>query len=384
MFHDINGSPGKRFKPMFLWVASFAAVGTTALLLVKAAPPNIPVDLRKEWVVEWSDEFDLSTLDGNKWTTHEPWYPAGDSDLLGADAYEPADPVAAGLITFPIIDGAKVLSINARNFNTGEANPRNKQLMSAHLSSRSKYENFTNGYIEARVKNPGSDWLWPAFWLLGNGTGSTGDPWPGTGEIDIFEYINDPGSSTHPKQSPFFTMIWGCAVQNDYCKRTKDNPYPSAISHTNWNTYGLLRKDNQMIIYINDQEQFRYDLGDTNTTSTAGSGYGIPAPAKLFTTPMHIRFDLSAGRWSESVGSAAKPGSMYIDYVRVYKERATDPLPTSSKADFNSDGKVDMNDLFILLGNFNKTVPIRTKGDCNGDAKVDIDDLFILLALFGK
>jgi Bacterial Ig domain len=54
------------------------------------------------------------------------------------------------------------------------------------------------------------------------------------------------------------------------------------------------------------------------------------------------------------------------------------------RADFNGDNVVDTQDLFILLGNFNKSVPANTKGDANGTGTVDIDDLFILLGQFGK
>ena len=58
--------------------------------------------------------------------------------------------------------------------------------------------------------------------------------------------------------------------------------------------------------------------------------------------------------------------------------------PTTKKCDFNNDTKVDSNDLFILLANFNKTVTINTKGDCNSTSTVDTNDLFILLAGYGK
>jgi hypothetical protein len=59
-------------------------------------------------------------------------------------------------------------------------------------------------------------------------------------------------------------------------------------------------------------------------------------------------------------------------------------IPTVKKCDFNTDNKVDSNDLFILLANYNKTVVAGTKGDCNSTTKVDLDDLFILLGLYGK
>ena len=47
--------------------------------------------------------------------------------------------------------------------------------------------------------------------------------------------------------------------------------------------------------------------------------------------------------------------------------------------DANLDGRVDINDLTIVLANYNHTGTWAT-GDFNGDSKVDINDLTIVLA----
>ena len=58
--------------------------------------------------------------------------------------------------------------------------------------------------------------------------------------------------------------------------------------------------------------------------------------------------------------------------------------PTIS-GDANLDGKVDINDLTIVLANYGKTSGVSwATGDFNGDAKVDINDLTIVLANYGQ
>ena len=53
--------------------------------------------------------------------------------------------------------------------------------------------------------------------------------------------------------------------------------------------------------------------------------------------------------------------------------------------DANFDGKVDINDLTIVLSNYGETVGASwTNGDFNGDGRVDINDLTIVLANYGR
>jgi beta-glucanase (GH16 family) len=61
---------------------------------------------------------------------------------------------------------------------------------SAQLKTQGKYS-WKQGYIEARIKLPAGNGVWPAFWMLGNNIGTVG--WPKCGEIDVMEY--SPGTS---------------------------------------------------------------------------------------------------------------------------------------------------------------------------------------------
>ena len=56
------------------------------------------------------------------------------------------------------------------------------------------------------------------------------------------------------------------------------------------------------------------------------------------------------------------------------------PLP----GDANLDGKVDINDLTIVLANYNQTGMTWTQGEFTGDGTVNINDLTIVLAHYGQ
>ena len=52
--------------------------------------------------------------------------------------------------------------------------------------------------------------------------------------------------------------------------------------------------------------------------------------------------------------------------------------------DANLDGKVDLNDLTVVLTSFGQTTGMNwSTGDFNGDGRVDVNDLTIVLSHFG-
>lgn len=57
--------------------------------------------------------------------------------------------------------------------------------ISGRIDTRGTFQ-FRYGTASARMKLPVGSGLWPAFWALGT------DEWPGTGEIDVMEYVGDP------------------------------------------------------------------------------------------------------------------------------------------------------------------------------------------------
>ncbi len=128
----------------------------------------------------WSDEFDGpagSKPDPLKWTYD-----------LGAGGWGNRE-----LETYTngpenvFIDGEGNLAIRA-------IRDANGNYTSARLKTQGLFE-VRNGRIEARIRVPFGQGIWPAFWMLGADIGRVG--WPTCGEIDIMENIGKEPSMVH-------------------------------------------------------------------------------------------------------------------------------------------------------------------------------------------
>ncbi|MEU8790414.1 family 16 glycosylhydrolase [Streptomyces sp. NPDC048643] len=94
------------------------------------------------------------------------------------------------------LDGQGHLVITAR-----KENPSNYQCWygtcqytSARLNTSGKFSS-TYGHVEARMKVPRGQGMWPAFWMLGSDIGQVG--WPNSGEIDVMENVGFEPSTVH-------------------------------------------------------------------------------------------------------------------------------------------------------------------------------------------
>ena len=91
-----------------------------------------------------------------------------------------------------------------------------------------------------------------------------------------------------------------------------------------------------------------------------------------------------------SIQSAITAGALYTSdadaFLRLVDDGSTSVavIPTLN-GDANLDGKVDLNDLTIVLANYNQTGMTWTQGAMDGDptGAVDLNDLTIVLANYG-
>jgi beta-glucanase (GH16 family) len=75
-----------------------------------------------------------------------------------------------------------MLSITARRDSVA-----GKQYSSARINTRDRFA-FRYGRVEARIRLPAGQGLWPAFWLLPQDDAYGG--WAASGEIDVMEAVN--------------------------------------------------------------------------------------------------------------------------------------------------------------------------------------------------
>lgn len=153
----------------------------------EASDELISTAVSSRWQLIWHDEFDGppgSKPDERKWTPEVGGGGWGNQELeyyTDHNAYE---------------DGKGHLVIEARL-----ESPANSscwygpcRYTSARLITKGNFA-LTYGRVEAGIKIPSGQGIWPAFWMLGQDIDLVG--WPKCGEIDIMENIGREPATIH-------------------------------------------------------------------------------------------------------------------------------------------------------------------------------------------
>lgn len=232
----------------------------------------------------WSDEFDGSALDLQKWSHQTGGGGWGNNEL---EYYRPENTtVANGL-----------LKITAKRESFGG---------NAYTSSRIRTINkgdFTYGRMEARIKLPVGQGIWPAFWMMP--TDDKYGTWPKSGEIDIMEWIGK-----EPK-NVYGTIHFGKDWPNN---RSTGNKYEAIKENfnTEFHVFSVEWEPNEIRWYIDDY------LFSTKKPSDV-------SPERWpFDQRFHFILNVAVGgTWPGSPdGSTVFPQTMEVDYVRVYETKS--------------------------------------------------------------
>ncbi len=190
------------------------------------------------------------------------------------------------------LDGSGNLLITARKDAAGN-----------YTSARIKTQGiFTQQYgkIEARIKTPTGAGMWPAFWMLGENIDSVS--WPQCGEIDIME-----------QKGKFSNITYGTIHGPGY---SAGEAISSAYSIKN------SRFDNDFYVYAVEWNEKKIDFfvnGYLYKRITPAD-----APGKwVFNQPFFMILNVAVGGnfGGPPNENTPFPGTMSIDYVRVYKEK---------------------------------------------------------------
>ena len=138
----------------------------------------------------WSDEFNgpaQSQPDPNNWTYDVGASGWGNSELETYCAWASNTTPCTAANPSAYVGGDGYLHIVARALGNGV-------YTSARLKTQG-LKSFQYGRIEARIKIPEGQGIWPAFWMLGDNIATV--DWPACGEIDIMENIGKEPSINH-------------------------------------------------------------------------------------------------------------------------------------------------------------------------------------------
>ncbi|WP_338590506.1 glycoside hydrolase family 16 protein [Shewanella khirikhana] len=257
----------------------------------------------------WSDEFDGNSLDQSKWS-----YQLGDGCDIGLcgwgnnerEYYKEANVTVSG----------GLLTLTAKKERT-----KGSAYSSGRIRSIFKGD-FKYGRVEARMKLPAGQGLWPAFWMLP--TEETYGGWAASGEIDIMEAVNLGGTGANEVHGTLhFGAPW---PDNQYVGQGHS---PSTSVTENFHTYRVDWEPDEIRWYVDDV------LYQTQTQwSSTGGDY--PAP---FNKDFYILLNLAVGgHWPGDPDSTTPfPSSIQVDWVRVWQDPAisggggVDPEPVASQ-----------------------------------------------------
>ncbi|WP_017257161.1 family 16 glycosylhydrolase [Pedobacter arcticus] len=171
---------------------------------------------------------------------------------------------------------------------------------SGGVESSGKF-NLTYGKIEVRAKFTGGRGSWPAIWMMPE-SATQHAAWPGCGEIDIMEHVNN--------EIFIHQTIHNNKVTNANGGSTAT--HISTFSQNNYNTYAIEWDPNSIKFFVNGSAQYTYNRAN-------GGGW----QQWPFDVPFYIILNQAGGAgWPGPITNADLPFSMQVDYVRVYKVSA--------------------------------------------------------------
>ncbi|MDR3737986.1 MAG: glycoside hydrolase family 16 protein [Terracidiphilus sp.] len=157
------------------------------------------------------------------------------------------------------------------------------------------------GRMEARIKLPGGQGIWPAFWMMGNDVKKVG--WPACGEIDIMEQVGFEPSMTHGTlhaEGYSGPTALGSSYTLPDRGRFSDGFHRFAVE---WEP-GEIRFYADDVLFATRKQQ------------------DIPADAKWpFDHPFYLLLNVAVGgHWPGAPDKTTRfPATMLVDYVRVYR-----------------------------------------------------------------
>lgn len=247
--------------------------------------PEAPVAPLERTLI-WSDEFEAAAktpIDASKWVHDVGGDGWGNEQLeFNTDRVDNAHH-----------DGDGHLAIVAR-----KETYRGRAYTSARINTQGRFSR-QYGRIEARIRLPRGQGIWPAFWMLGGDFATAG--WPDCGEIDIMEYRGQtPRESTGALHGPGYSAgqsIWG--------KQTAAGDLSS-----DFHVFAVEWRRGSIVWSVDDQVFHRV------------SAEQVPRGGRwAFENDFFIILNVAVGGTFVGSPNAATPfpSTMLVDYVRVYE-----------------------------------------------------------------
>lgn len=232
----------------------------------------------------WSDEFEYNGApDPAKWTHETGAGGWGNNELQ----YYRAD-------TANVHADSGIMILTARNESYSSSN-----YTSGRINTRDKFE-FQYGRVEASIRLPYGQGIWPAFWILGDDISEVG--WPACGEVDIMELVGGDNSDnvvhgtahwdnngSHASYGRSYSLTSGIFADTFHIFTAEWSP-----TYIKWYVDGNLF--NTIDIRPSGLSEFHHNFFIILNLAVGGNWPGNPDATTVF------------------------PQTMEVDYVRVYQQ----------------------------------------------------------------
>lgn len=234
----------------------------------------------------WWDEFNGTELDLSNWT-----YDIGAGNGWGNQELQN---YTAGDNSF-VENG--LLNIVAEEEQLGGSN-----YTSARIKTQNKFS-FQYGRIEARIKLPQGQGIWPAFWMLGSNISTVG--WPACGEIDVMEMVGGQGR----ENTVHATLHWEEGGPGVRAQFGESFTLSSGIFADNFHVFSAEWDSTKVEAFVDGIKYYELDITTEERTE--------------FLNDFFILLNVAVGGlWPGSPDETTSfPQTMQVDYVRVYKNQ---------------------------------------------------------------
>jgi len=203
------------------------------------------------------------------------------------------------------VDGRGHLIISARREDATGPDGIARQYTSARITTKGRFEVSPGSYVEASIRAPVGEGIWPAFWLVGSNMSEVG--WPACGELDILEVIGANRTVAHSTVH--------MATRSD---PGRDAPFPIGrnegkvdLGHpldSRSHRYGVYFDGSMVRFYIDRREHLAFGVEDA-----FASGRTWP-----FDSPQHVVLNVAVGGTGDPSGTEF-PNTMTVGAVSIWK-----------------------------------------------------------------
>ncbi|MCB0760036.1 MAG: glycoside hydrolase family 16 protein [Flavobacteriales bacterium] len=263
---------------------SSISISVVALLVLTLAGCKQSDPVEGELFLVWSDEFDGTELDDNKWEAM-----IGDGSNYGLWLWGNNEEQYYRAENATVSGGYLKIKAQAQEFG-------GQDYTSARIRTKEKGD-FKYGRVEASIRMDAVGGLWHAFWMLPTDAVAS---WPVSGEIDIMEYVGN-----QPDE-----VLTTLHFADQFGNHQYEGEPHAFVNQNDFHEFAMEWDENEIVWFIDDEKVYTLFRPQIATWP--------------FDAQFHILLNVAVGgNLGGEVNQAALsvPRYMYVDYVRVYQRQ---------------------------------------------------------------